>query len=349
MTATYDNEGVRVYRVPACYFCQVEGQILYPDMRDRLFCASGLWHLRRCRLCGLIWLDPQPIGEDSGKLYTHYMTHRLSEQTTKSWASFRQEVKQAILARSFGYTDVKTDSVGGTLGQTLAWMGSFRDGAGAMVMWLEASRRGRLLDVGCGNGQFLATMRELGWEVKGVEPDRTAAGIAQERFGLDVTCGSLSEAGLAENTFDAVTLSHVIEHLANPKCVLSECQRLLRKSGRLVLVTPNIDSLGHRWFRKPWLGLDPPRHLFLFSPQTLRLCAEGAGLRVVELRTLSRLASWVWASSRVISRVGYITQEQLQKPRHHLRLEGLAFKGMEELLTFFLDVGEEVLLVAARG
>jgi hydroxyacyl-ACP dehydratase HTD2-like protein with hotdog domain len=74
----------------------------------------------------------------------------------------------------------------------------------------------------------------------------------------------------------------------------------------LVVVTPNIGSLAHRLLGRAWQALDPPRHIMLFSPKTLRICAESAGLRVAEIWTSTSSAPVIWARSRVIQRQGRV-------------------------------------------
>jgi 2-polyprenyl-3-methyl-5-hydroxy-6-metoxy-1,4-benzoquinol methylase len=98
--------------------------------------------------------------------------------------------------------------------EALARLGPVRDGATGTVMWLKPTRSNRLLDVGCGSGSFLARMRDLGWDVHGVEPDPVAARVAMTRYQLDVACVSLQDAALPSESFDVVTMSHVLEHAA---------------------------------------------------------------------------------------------------------------------------------------
>lgn len=192
-------------------------------------------------------------------------------------------------------------------------------------------------------------MRELGWEVIGVEPDGQAVKVAQERFGLSVHEGTLEEVGFPDDNFDAITMNHVIEHVWDPIDTLRECRRVLKPGGKLVVITPNIESLGHRLFREAYLHLDPPRHLYLFSPRTLRICAEQAGLRVLQLRTTARSARWMWAASRLIRRNGMLPGGSPTKINWRLRLEGLAFQVVEHWLRFVKEMGEEIVMVASKG
>jgi SAM-dependent methyltransferase len=136
---------------------------------------------------------------------------------------------------------------------------------------------GRLLDVGCGNGDQLARMCRSGWSGEGVETDPEAVGNARARHGLTVHLGRLEELRFPGGSFDAITMKHVIEHVHDPVGLVRECLRLLKPGGRLVIVTPNVNGLGHRWFGENWRGLEPPRHLHLFTPGALGICATRAG------------------------------------------------------------------------
>ncbi len=342
------NEGIRVAERDLCLLCDNEGTPLYQDLRDRLFSAPGTWMLLRCSKCGLVWLNPQPIPEDIGKLYCNYFTHDPSPETLKAEPakSWREAVKPGILNAAFGY---KNDRANKPLGWLVSRLGPLRDIVEGSVMWLNGSRPGKLLDVGCGNGQFLATMQKLGWEVTGVEPDGQAVKVAQERFGLNVYEGVLEDIGFPDDTFDAITMSHVVEHLPDPIGTLRECKRILRKGGRLVVTVPNIESLGHRLFREAWLDLDPPRHLFLFSPHSLRTCAERSGLQVLELRTTARAARRRWAASKLIRKNGALPSGSPKAQSLWLRLEGLVFQAVEHGLCMVRDAGEEVVMFAGKG
>lgn len=174
------------------------------------------------------------------------------------------------------------------------------------VRWLEYVDKGCLLDVGCGNGWFLDRMRQLGWEVMGVQHDGDAVSVAKERFGLEVFQGSLEEARFPDGCFDTVTMNHVIEHVIDPVRLLKECRRVMKTGGKLVVATPNIKSLGCRVFDEHWRGLEVPRHLHLFSPQSLRACAEHASLEIRVMRTSARSASWMFAASSSIRRYGLL-------------------------------------------
>lgn len=133
-----------------------------------------------------------------------------------------------------------------------------------------------LLDVGCGDGNFLALAMKCGWDVHGVDPDPDAVSAAR-RKGVNVQLGGLELFDGDVARFDFITMHHVIEHFHDPVGALHECYRLLKPGGVLWLVTPNIESFGHAQFRRFWRGLEAPRHLVLFNERSLRQIAEDVG------------------------------------------------------------------------
>lgn len=340
------NEGIRVREALSCLLCDSKGTLLYQNLRDCLFDASGTWTLMRCPKCGLVWLNPRPVPQDIGKLYEQYFT-RNAAKCVSLFPGVKRIIRDAVLASCLGY-NTSSGPLQKALGKSLSWIGPIREMVELSVMKLNGQRKGKLLDVGCGSGHFLAKMRELGWEVAGVEPAGQAVKVAKERFGLSVYEGTLEEVNFPDDTFDAITMHQVIEHVWDPMGTLQECRRVLKSSGRLVIVTPNIKSLGDRLFREAWRGLEVPRHLYLFSPCTLRVCAEQAGLQVKHLYTTARSARWIWAASRLIHRNGILPGGSPKKQGLWLRLEGLAFQVVEHGLCWVRDAGEELVLIATK-
>ena len=348
MSATHKNEGVRVHTAALCLLCRTPGQALYTGLRDRLFGAPGDWSLLQCPDCGLVWLNPRPIPEDIPKLYAAYYTHPHSGETPSARGTLRSKLKWQVLASAFGYRERRAGPVCRILGPILSQIGPLRDKVGGTAMWLKAAERGRLLDVGCGDGRFLKQMQDLGWEATGVEPDPVAFHAARAARRVDVRLGTLEEIALPGGAFDVVTMNNVIEHVFDPIRTLGECYRVLRQDGYLTLVTPNIESVGRRWFDRAWMHWDPPRHLFLFSATTLRQCLESVGFEICEVRTTAREASGTWNISSVIRRDGLAPERQLEALSQRLGLVALLYWGVEHFLTNLACWGEELIILAKR-
>lgn len=144
----------------------------------------------------------------------------------------------------------------------------------------EASRlrKGSLLDIGCGTGYYLNTMKQAGWDTLGVEKSALASESARTHFGLDVL-NDLNEAD-GENRFDVITLWHVMEHLQDLRGVFEKLRRLLRKEGTLIVALPNSDSYDAALYKTYWGAWDVPRHLWHFTPDTFAHLANREGFIV---------------------------------------------------------------------
>ena len=146
-----------------------------------------------------------------------------------------------------------------------------------------------LLDVGCSSGSFLVLARDLGFRVAGVEPASAPARRARERQ-LNVYQGFLEELFLGEESYDAVTLFEVVEHLKDPGRVLRECHRVLRPDGVVVIGTGNTDSWTVRYMGGRWEYFDINRHgghVSFFNAESMRVLAERTGFTVAGLKTRS--------------------------------------------------------------
>ncbi|PYX48733.1 MAG: hypothetical protein DMG79_11080 [Acidobacteria bacterium] len=337
--STARGEDIRVVRHPRCLLCGRVGKELYGELTDWLFCAPGDWGLRHCEVCGLVWLDPQPAVEEIPKLYSKYYTHGNSASHV-SFESLRQDISRCVLAQ-MGY---RIDSSPKWLPRLLARMRPFWRANSLDVMGLSPRAGATLLDVGCGSGTFIGKMRSLGWNVTGVDPDSLAVAYAK-RQGFEVFHGTISDIP-ADAHYDVITLSHVIEHVPDPVQLLRECKSHLRdEDSRVVIATPNIDSLGHRWFKRYWRGLEVPRHLLIFSPAALRKCIVEAGLRVNTMRTETRLARMIYNPS-VCARAG--ESEIGAKSNFAVATKATAylFQALEDAWSCFRnDVGEEIFCI----
>jgi ubiquinone/menaquinone biosynthesis C-methylase UbiE len=138
-----------------------------------------------------------------------------------------------------------------------------------------------LLDIGCGSGGFLRALSLGGaWRGVGMDIHPAALDIARSQ-GVRVWCGEASAVGLPSASFEVVTMWEVIEHVPAPRQALSEVRRVLKPGGSLLLGTPNSAGWQARCWGEHWIGWDVPRHLQVFSFQTLRRALEEAGFVVV--------------------------------------------------------------------
>jgi SAM-dependent methyltransferase len=156
---------------------------------------------------------------------------------------------------------------------------------------------GRLLDFGCGGGAYLERMCRRGWQGTGLDTSAAAVRRVRDELGLHALAGSLPHPDLAEASFDLITMRQSLEHVHAPLAVLRAAGRLLAPGGKLLVAVPNLDSAAFRWCGPAWAGLDLPRHLTHFTPHTLTLMLERAGLEPGPVR-LVRHSSWLRQSAR---------------------------------------------------
>jgi 2-polyprenyl-3-methyl-5-hydroxy-6-metoxy-1,4-benzoquinol methylase len=354
------DDGLEVEIVDECAICGQAGVAWYRDLRDHTFGSPGLWNMNCCGACELLWLNPRPIERDIGKVYRTYYTHGVQHEgstfrahvgdneATRRWAArgsdLLSRVRSAILATRYGYPSGGSTTADRWIARLFGLVPGVSSSARLCVLGLHADRRGRVLDVGCGNGSFLARMKSLGWNCVGTETDSSAAQFARERFGLDVLEGSLPACQFPDHSFDVITVSHVIEHVHSPEGLIEECRRVLRPEGTLIVLTPNTRSLGHRIFHRAWRGLEPPRHLWCFNPRNLKTLVERTGMRVDSVTTESRMMRGIWYASRVIERASAGAA-----PRNSFRdyVSAYAMQLVESIaIRLAPGVGEEIVLVA---
>jgi SAM-dependent methyltransferase len=147
--------------------------------------------------------------------------------------------------------------------------------------------RGSILDVGCEKGLMLSELRKMGWEACGTQISENAIAYARNVLGLNVYKGELNELDIKPSSFDLVTFYHVLEHLENPGIYLSEAWRLLRNGGALIVEVPNFGSLCSRLSGGRWFGLDYPRHIYHFTPESMALLLGREGFEIEKISHFS--------------------------------------------------------------
>ena len=274
-----DHE-IRSTSHPECILCGTIGVVVYRNLRDQLFGAPGNWMMRQCPnpQCSLLWLDPMPLADDIGKAYLNYYTHIPTDNKRSHHIYNRliRFIKRGYWEHAYQYRLGATSLLAMLAGRLIYLSPIHRREADAEVRCLPAVPAGRLLDLGCGSGRWLLTMKALGWDVEGVDFDNKAVNAAR-RTGLNVRLGALDQQNFPDKSFDAITLNNVIEHLPDPISTLRECRRILKPGGTLVLVTPNSSSFSRWLFKDSWRGLEPPRHLYIFSHNSIVLAIQQAG------------------------------------------------------------------------
>lgn len=241
--------------------------------RDFLHGLPGEFDYYLCSGCGAEFLHPMPDGERIASFYPADYTVHAPETRAKPL----RPLERAVLRGQYGYHHLNQEPLATRLLALLAGPFLYRHAP-------EFRAGGRLLDIGCGNGKFLLRMRELGWQCRGL--DFSAEAVAACRLhGLEVTQGDLASAAFPDNSFDVVTARHLIEHVPDPLALLREIARILKPGGSLYIETPNTGALLRSRFGIYWFANDAPRHLILFSAETLTQAAARCGLDPAAIET----------------------------------------------------------------
>lgn len=211
--------------------------------RARLVTTQNAYRVVRCERCSFVYVNPRPDEETLARLYLKYLPDKMADPL--AWDSYMRDIFSKA----------------------------------ADVIARHKPKGGRLIDIGCGYGFFLAEMkRRGGWRLQGMDVSSTAVTYAAGQ-GFDVTQATLETAKLEDNAFDAVTMFYVLEHVTDPAGVLAEVRRILKPGGLLMLrvphTTPIVEFLNLFGVKNNLY--DPPFHLSDFSTATIRRFLEQAG------------------------------------------------------------------------
>lgn len=249
----------------------------------------------KCSDCGSGYLDPRPSQDTIHIAYESYYTH---EEFAKPGATDNAKPVSGISAILRTLANGYRNRRYGTSFEDSHWLGYWilkyfppsRELVDVQFRHLpKAGSTGtaRLLDVGCGDGSFLQLARAAGWTVFGCDPDPAAVENALARD-IEVRVGGADAWLDEEGSFDAISLSHVLEHVPDPAATLGALNRLLKPRGFLYIDTPHIDALGHQLYGKFWHGLDVPRHLSILSLKAMHELLRNNGMGEIEYRRRTR-------------------------------------------------------------
>jgi 2-polyprenyl-3-methyl-5-hydroxy-6-metoxy-1,4-benzoquinol methylase len=141
-----------------------------------------------------------------------------------------------------------------------------------------------VLDVGCGNGNFLYEIKTAtGCQAYGIDISKTAAQTARENYRIEVLASTIMESPFPDNYFDAITAWAFLEHVNNPSEVLMKISSLLKNDGLCIISVPNFKSINAKLFKDKWYHLDCPRHLYIFTERTIAGLFEKSNLEIKKI------------------------------------------------------------------
>lgn len=219
-----------------CPWCQSEKAHIHLSLKD-YFLTQEPFDIMVCEDCGLLYTTPKPSDEKLGDYYKSddYYSH--------------QENKKGFIPRV--YEAVKSVNL-----------------KHKIAIATQGKEPGRLLDIGCGVGDFLHFAEQNGWQCTGAEPSEDAASIAKKRIKAEIMLPKDLEK-LPDESFDVITMWHVLEHVSDLQWQVNQLNRLLKKGGRLVIALPNFRSYDAQYYKDKWAAYDVPRHLNHFSQDSI--------------------------------------------------------------------------------
>ena len=265
-----------------CPWCGSDKAQINLWLKDE-FLSKEDFHICECLNCGLLYTMPRPSKEKIGDYYKSEEYYSHQENKKGFIPKVYEAVKKVNLKHKYNLAtkDIKA---------------------------------GRLLDIGCGVGDFLHTAEEHGWSCTGVEPSEDAKNIARKKIKADLIASEDLEQ-IPDGSFDLITMWHVLEHVDNLKWQVEQLQRLVKPQGRIVIAVPNYKSYDAQFYNELWAAYDVPRHLSHFNKTTLTKIFKSKGL---ELKKTDKL---VWDAY-------YISYMSEQYKHHSLPLIKGAFRGL---------------------
>lgn len=324
----------------ACDLCGGVATTTVTSTRDHAHGVEGDFLVVSCDRCGLHYLNPRPDPAHIGACYPSDYYAFAAPSLPATAESLRSRLRRLIRSNRL-------------LSNVARIAPSLRDAtrdralADDMPGWVKP---GKVLDVGCGSGAFLDGMADNGWTSFGIEPSAAAAAAARAK-GHTVACQSATEpvdAELAAHMFDVIHMSHALEHVHSPTQALTRLHPLLRPgTGRLIVEVPNVESLLTYWYGELGLAFDTPRHLYLFSPDTLVRALRKCGFEIVSLRHVARPTQFTRCMRLLSERA---TPARWQTPAARALDDPTLLQALEPLARYAADnqLGGAIRAVALR-
>lgn len=253
-----------------CDLCQGDDADFLFNAKDLLYGYEGFFSYVRCKSCGLIYMNPRVSDEDISGFYPDdYVPHRskekASKKSNKTFAMWWKNTTIAIRLKRLRKKLLGTE-------QAISFVDK------------KLNSESRVMDVGCGRAEFLYNIKQqTGCHVEGVDISKTAVDTAARNYDIEIFNGLITEAPFPAESFDVITAWWYLEHVSNPSEVLKKMCSFLKDDGLCIVGVPNIDSFNAKVFKDKWYHLDCPRHLHIYSPDTIKSLMDNAGFVVTKI------------------------------------------------------------------
>ena len=232
-----------------CPICNASNLKNFTSVKD-LSVSKEIFELAECEKCKFIFTNPRPAENEIGKYYQSedYVSHN---DTNKGFINgIYQLVKKYTLWKKLN-----------------------------LMVQISGKKTGKLLDYGCGTGDFIKILSDVKWNVNGLEPDNGARKLAQNKVGEE-RVKDLSHLQNLEKDYDVITCWHVVEHIHDLNKTIETLKNALQPKGKLLIAVPNITSYDSLHYKEFWAALDIPRHLYHLKPSDIQYLAKNHALEV---------------------------------------------------------------------
>lgn len=232
-----------------CPVCKNEKLDHFLSTKD-YFLSNQDFDLLKCKKCGVLLTNPFPDEAESSTYYEseNYLSHQKNSFSVFSW--LYQFIKRINIRHKYNYAT-------------------------------KGLVNGRVLDIGCGIGDFLSYCESRKWTVAGIEPNMQARAIAQEKIG-QVVYNPMDTNTLEDGSFQLITMWHVLEHVQQLAKQLADIDRLLSKNGKVVIALPNYESYDAKHYQSYWAAYDVPRHLYHFNRSAIITLFSNFSFKLVD-------------------------------------------------------------------
>lgn len=245
---------------------------------DKNLDIKKYFYISKCKNCLALFLNPRPEYKELKDYYSKEKYYSLKSIEPKE----SKKTKLKIKLYEIYFNSNKNNLLLKAIFSPIKFI----------IRGTNLTKGNKLLDIGCGSGQFLYEMKELGIDVQGVEPSDFNE-KENKKYRLKIKKANLIDAKYNKESFDLITLNHVLEHLDNPHETLNEINKILKKDGKLIIAVPNTNSLAYWIFKRNWYQLDVPRHIINYSNKNIKLILEKNGFKIKRIRYNSRPSQFV--------------------------------------------------------